>query len=69
MASEWPTSIEDVIRTFQYEKISENSTNMQIWIMLEVLNAIPDGVSSKSTHTHTHSVRCQESASFSCASM
>lgn len=46
MASEWPTAIEDVINTFQFQEISNGSKDMQIWIMLEVLQAIPEEVSN-----------------------
>lgn len=46
MSLEWPTAIDDVINTFQFQEISNGSKNMQIWIMLEVLQAIPEEVSS-----------------------
>ncbi|XP_055905627.1 importin-13 [Eupeodes corollae] len=42
MLGEWPTAIEDVINTFQNQQIPNVTKEMQLWIMLEVLQAIPE---------------------------
>lgn len=44
MLGEWSTAIEDVINTFQNEQIPNVNKEMQLWIMLEVLQAIPEEV-------------------------
>lgn len=44
MLGEWPTAIEDVINTFQTQQIPNVTKEMQLWIMLEVLQAIPEEV-------------------------
>ena len=44
MLGEWPTAIEDVINTFQNQQIPNVTKEMQLWIMLEVLQAIPEEV-------------------------
>lgn len=44
MLSEWPSAIEDVINTFQNQQIPNVSNETQLWIMLEVLQAIPEEV-------------------------
>lgn len=46
MLGEWPTAIEDVINTFQNEQIPNVTKETQLWIMLEILQAIPEEVSS-----------------------
>uniref|UniRef100_A0A1B0G997 Importin-13 n=1 Tax=Glossina morsitans morsitans TaxID=37546 RepID=A0A1B0G997_GLOMM len=42
MLNDWPTAIEDVINTFQNQQIPNVTKEMQLWIMLEVLQAIPE---------------------------
>lgn len=45
MLGEWPTAIEDVINTFQNQQIPNVTNETQLWIMLEILQAIPEEVS------------------------
>ncbi|XP_065354856.1 importin-13 [Calliphora vicina] len=42
MLGEWPTAIEDVINTFQNQQIPNVTNETQLWIMLEILQAIPE---------------------------
>lgn len=42
MLDEWPCAIEEVINTFQNQRIPNISPDVQLWIMLEVLQAIPE---------------------------
>ncbi|XP_073817967.1 importin-13-like protein cdm [Musca autumnalis] len=42
MLSEWPNAIEDVINIFQNQQIPNVSNETQLWILLEVLQAIPE---------------------------
>lgn len=44
MLGEWPSAIEDVINTFQNQQIPNVTNETQLWIMLEVLQAIPEEV-------------------------
>ena len=44
MLGEWPTAIEDVINTFQNQQIPNVTNETQLWIMLEILQAIPEEV-------------------------
>lgn len=44
MLTEWNTAIEDVINIFQNQQIPNVSPNMQLWIVLEVLQGIPEEV-------------------------
>lgn len=48
MLSEWPSAIEDVINTFQNQQIPNVSNETQLWILLEVLQAIPEEVGTLS---------------------
>lgn len=45
MLSEWPTAIEDIISTFQQQQIPNVSAETQLWIMIEILQGIPEEVS------------------------
>ncbi|XP_030373790.1 importin-13 [Scaptodrosophila lebanonensis] len=49
MLNEWPMAVEEVIDTFQNQRIPNVSADMQIWIMLEVLQAIPE--EAQAVHT------------------
>jgi len=42
MLGEWPGAIEEVINTFQNQRMPNVSADVQLWIMLEVLQAIPE---------------------------
>ncbi|EDX12495.1 GD20201 [Drosophila simulans] len=42
MLGEWPGAIEEVINTFQNQRMPNVSADVQLWIMLEVLTAIPE---------------------------
>ncbi|XP_001359959.2 importin-13 [Drosophila pseudoobscura] len=42
MLDEWPNAIEEVIDTFQNQRIPNVKPDVQLWIMLEVLTAIPE---------------------------
>lgn len=44
MLSEWPTAIEDIISTFQQQQIPNVSAETQLWIMIEILQGIPEEV-------------------------
>lgn len=42
MLDDWPTAIEEVIDTFQMQRIPNVSADVQLWIMLEILSGIPE---------------------------
>ncbi|XP_020815162.1 importin-13-like isoform X2 [Drosophila serrata] len=42
MLDEWPCAIDEVINTFQNQQIPNICPDVQLWIMLEVLQAIPE---------------------------
>ncbi|EDW13739.1 importin-13 [Drosophila mojavensis] len=42
MLEEWPCAIEEVIETFQSQRMPNVSADAQLWIMLEVLLGIPE---------------------------
>ncbi|XP_068155353.1 importin-13 [Drosophila tropicalis] len=42
LKDDWPNAIEEVIDTFQQHRIPNVSVDIQLWIMLEVLQAIPE---------------------------
>lgn len=44
MLGEWPTAIEDIISTFQQQQIPNVSAETQLWIMIEILQGIPEEV-------------------------
>lgn len=44
MLKEWPTAIEDVINTFQNQRLPNLTESTQSWIMMEVLCGIPEEV-------------------------
>lgn len=59
MLSEWPSAIEDVINTFQNQQIPNVSNETQLWILLEVLQAIPEEVGTLSIfHRYCCSLKC-----------
>lgn len=42
MLDDWPRAIEEVIETFQNQRMPNVTSDIQLWIMLEVLQAIPE---------------------------
>ncbi|EDW67091.1 importin-13 [Drosophila virilis] len=42
MLEDWPCAIEEVIETFQNQRIPNVTADVQLWIMLEVLQGIPE---------------------------
>ena len=50
MLADWPTAIEDVINTFKNQQIPNVSSDMQLWIMLEILEGIPEEVQKMNCH-------------------
>ncbi|KAH8295021.1 hypothetical protein KR018_005942 [Drosophila ironensis] len=42
MLDEWPRAIEEVIETFRNQRMPNVTSDIQLWIMLEVLQAIPE---------------------------
>lgn len=42
-----PTAIEDVINTFQSQQLPNINSTTQLWILMEVLCAVPEEVSTK----------------------
>ncbi|XP_037947984.1 importin-13 [Teleopsis dalmanni] len=59
MFNEWPTAIEDVINTFQNQQIPNVSKEMQLWIMLEILQAIPEEMQAVYTSVKRVTLRAQ----------
>lgn len=57
MLKEWPTAIEEVVNTFQNQQVSNLSTNVQIWIMMEVLGGIPEEANAIYTSVARASLR------------
>ncbi|KAH8382844.1 hypothetical protein KR009_005580 [Drosophila setifemur] len=42
MLDEWPRAMEEVIETFKHHRMPNVTADIQLWIMLEVLQAIPE---------------------------
>uniref|UniRef100_W8B5B8 Importin-13 n=1 Tax=Ceratitis capitata TaxID=7213 RepID=W8B5B8_CERCA len=59
MLEEWPTAIEDVISTFQNQQIPNVNKEMQLWIMLEVLLAIPEELQAIFTSVRRATMRAE----------
>ncbi|XP_011208225.2 importin-13 isoform X1 [Bactrocera dorsalis] len=59
MLGEWSTAIEDVINTFQNEQIPNVNKEMQLWIMLEVLQAIPEEMQAIFTSVKRTTLRAE----------
>ncbi|XP_053959209.1 importin-13 [Anastrepha ludens] len=59
MIGEWSTAIEDVINTFQNQQIPNVNKEMQLWIMLEVLQAIPEEMQAIFTSVKRTTLRAE----------
>lgn len=46
MISEHPTAIEDIVNTFQNEQMPNVGQETQTWILMEILQAIPEEVNT-----------------------
>lgn len=44
MITEHPTAIEEIVNTFHSQKMPNVEEETQTWILLEILNAIPEQV-------------------------
>lgn len=59
MLPEWPTAIEEVVSTFQNQQLPNINPTTQMWILMEVLGAIPEETNAIFTSVQRVAIRAE----------